>query len=627
VLVNVCGSHPTDEDSGFESREDYVAAVTHEVEMACKDISLRLLNDPPDGGAALRLEVIEVLDREACPDDVTQATPELRTLFADGRKELKQRRSDKGIKVNVVNVVREKPKAGQAEGRAIDAVGETGAAEEIPKAGGGTETVRHGRNVVINDETLTSGPEIMVPGSTETEPCGRNGEILLHEIGHNSGMVLEHGKGDANETGFMTTPPSRSINAAQWQMLRRLWERFGEGSANEEQHSYVPRTDDTHHALVTQPPWAAQPAVDSLALALGPSGSLRGRVELAGLLPSTGFFDYTLRLAVDTDNDVTTCGEFYEFGEGYELVLETVVSSFPIVYAPATGGGPPPAAAADSTATASGGPFVSGSLTYLAGLYHVTVPLAAVHLSEVGSVGTGDEYAPHASVITFAHDVGVFPIAAGAIPAKGLLVKDGFPAGFVTTPLQPVRDPVLTSLPTTVAAFGPVVVTGQGFAPDSDVAVYLSHVRSFSNQPVATGGTDGAGGFGLLVDVGGPRSGDFLVAALDGEGNLATGVVTADVPCALQCSAEVPDHARVGAPVAFSVAVTPSACTEAVTVAWSFGDGSPGSTETALGHAYAQSGVYPWSLTASSGSASCSSGGTITVIDPATAVRRKLRRH
>jgi hypothetical protein len=628
VLVNVCGSHDhAVHEGGFESRAAYVDAVREQIEMACKDINLRLLDDPPAGAeqdVVLRLGPIRVVDVASCPDDVTQETAALRTLFADGRKELKEKQADKGIKINVVNVVREKPKAGGTEGRPIPAVGETGAAETVKTPAGGTETVHHGRNVAIDDHTLRVGLEVVEEGSGESEPCGTNGEILLHEIGHNSGLVREHGSGDADETGFMTSPPGRAVTADQWRKLRRFWERFGNESRNEEQHSYLPRTDDTHHALVTRP-WPAQPGVDSLAVAVAPGGWLRGRVELAGLLPAAGFFDYTVHIAVNTDNDVTTCGEFYEFGEGYDLVVSATVSSNPVVYAPAMGFGSASTAAGGRRATAGAGPYVAGSLTYRAGLQYVTVPLAAVHVSEVGSVGAGGGYAAHASVLTFAHDIGAFAIAGGAIPARAMLVRDGLLAGFAGLALAPVPDPELTSLPMTVSAFAPVPVMGAGFAPGRPLSVWLAHVRSFANDPVAAGVTGGDGGFGLVVDVPGPRAGDFVVTAMDADGYLATGVVTAAVPCSLACSAAAPECALVGAPVPFSVTVTPTACAAPVAHQWSFGDGATGSAGSAAVHAYAASGIYAWSVTASSGSASCTAGGSVAVIDPATAVRRVLR--
>ena len=629
VLVNICGSHDHEvHEGGFESREAYVDAIKTQIAMACKDINLRLLDQPPEGAdqdVVLQLGTITWRDLDACPDDVTQDSEALRQLFADGRKELKDRLSDKGVKVNVVNIVREAPEEGETEGRPIAAVGETGPSESVKTPAGGTENVRHGRVVAIDDHTLTFGLEIVEEGSTETELCGTNGEILLHEIGHNSGLVLEHGTGDTNETGFMTTPPTRALNAAQWQMLRRFWERFGEMSANDAQHSFVPRTDDTHHAHVAQPPWATQPPVASLELAIGPTGWLRGRVELAALLPHDGFFTYDVGIVVDADDDIATCGEFFEFGEGYDFLVALAVENYPEAGAPGSGSGRGVVADRGGGASMSGFTLVSGSLSYLSGFQYVSVPIGAVYFSEVGSIGAGSEHAPHASAITFAHDISAFPISPGTVPAKAKLLKSGVSAGFVTVAIQPVLDPTLPSLPATVPAFGPFLVTGEGFAGGSAVSVHIAHLRSFASDPVATGSTDGAGSFSLLVDVVGPRAGDFLVSAVDAEGNLAAGVVTADVPCSLACTAAAPGHGRVGTPVPFDSSVTSIACADPVVVGWSFGDGSPDSSEPEPSHVYPDSGVFPWAFTATSGDASCGSAGSIAVIDPATAVRRKLR--
>ena len=631
VLVNICGSHDhAVTDDAFESREEYVEAIKTQIEMARKDINLRLLDEPPEGveeGVALRLGPITWRDLESCPDEVTQGTAELRRLFADGRKELASRLASKGVKVNVVNVVRETPKAGETEGRAIAAVGETGAEETVKTPAGGTEKVHHGRNVAIDDHTLTYGPELLDEDATEPELCGRNGEILLHEIGHNSGLVLQHGQEDANETGFMTTPPTRAISKDQWEKLRRFWQRFGESSANEEQHSYVPRTDDTHFAHVTQPGWAATPSVESFSVAIDPTGWLRGQVELTGLLPSAGLFGYEVGLAVDSDNNAATCGQFGEFGPGFDFLATVSIYSGAMGSAPADASGRRRAPAADGAAATNGSAVVFGTLTYLSGFQHVSVPLGAVALSEIGSIGAGAQYEPHAHTVTFAHDISGFPISPGVVPAKARLVYNGFSAGFVMAALQPVRDPDLPSLPVTVPAFGPVSVTGTGFAENSSVSVFLSHVRSFASEPVATTSTDGAGGFGLLVDVDGSRAGDYLVAAIDEEGNLATGVVTADVPCALECTAQVASYAWVNAPVLFASSVTSSFCADPTVIEWSFGDGSPAVAQPDLTHSYGTSGVYPWTFTASSGSATCRREGSLIVIDPATAVRRKLRRH
>ncbi len=89
-------------------------------------------------------------------------------------------------------------------------------------------------------------------------------------------------------------------------------------------------------------------------------------------------------------------------------------------------------------------------------------------------------------------------------------------------------------------------------------------------------------------------------------------------PCSLSCSASAGTAATIGSPVSFTASATPTGCSSPVVYAWSFGDGGTAAGASTT-HAYALAGTYSWTLTASSGAATCSRGGTVTVAAPSAA--------
>ena len=83
--------------------------------------------------------------------------------------------------------------------------------------------------------------------------------------------------------------------------------------------------------------------------------------------------------------------------------------------------------------------------------------------------------------------------------------------------------------------------------------------------------------------------------------------------CSVSCSATVPASASVGASVLFQAQASTQGCTGGVTYDWDFGDGAAHAAGQSPSHTYADSGTYTWKLVASSGSATCTKQGTITI--------------
>jgi hypothetical protein len=109
----------------------------------------------------------------------------------------------------------------------------------------------------------------------------------------------------------------------------------------------------------------------------------------------------------------------------------------------------------------------------------------------------------------------------------------------------------------------------------------------------------------------------FSFAAWDGkkDSNLATVTVTVgEGACILVCESLVPSNAVSRTALPFWAFAAVSNCTDAVTYAWSFGDGGT-STNALAQHAYGKNGTYPWSIVASVGGLSVSNSGSITVGD------------
>ncbi len=109
----------------------------------------------------------------------------------------------------------------------------------------------------------------------------------------------------------------------------------------------------------------------------------------------------------------------------------------------------------------------------------------------------------------------------------------------------------------------------------------------------------------------------FTFAAWDGStdsnlGHVQVAVGGAPAPCTVSCSASVPSTSTTGESVAFSGSATTSSCAQAAQISWSFGDGSSavGGSPT---HVYDAAGSYTWTMTATSGDATCQRSGTIVV--------------
>ena len=524
LLVNVCADSNHAEHEGiYESRKQYIDRIKETVELTCKDVNLRILKGAADRlgkDVRLRLGPVTVQDMVAdpnFPNEVSQGSVELRRLYAAGTTELAKKLNNKGIKVNIVNVVRRRT------GEPILGLGQIGPSEKIKNRQGEEKTVRHGRAVTIDDDEIMKVvyKEGLYP--TPGEHFSRNGHILLHEIGHNSGMVPDHNQNNPLETGFMTSPPSRSVSDEQWQMLEELFKRFGNKVTNKDQRtSFVPPTRKTHYCIIPEPYWITVPPVESLTLTIHDTDWLMGQIAFVDLLPMNSAFNYEFSIAINTDNNINTCGWFEEYGQGFEFLATLYLQNNPAV-------GTSPSNvhnSGDVSGATSDTLTVSGTLTYLNGYQHVTVPLEATHYSEAGSVGSDANYVSLTSVVTFSHDISAFPISSDNIPVKAKLVKNGSSAGFVTTNIESSSNPSLPSLPVTMESFALITITGQGFASNSGLSLYLAHVNSFATAPAVTGITDSAGDFRLFLNVEGPALGDYIVTAIDDNGNIATGVIT-----------------------------------------------------------------------------------------------------
>jgi PKD repeat protein len=107
-----------------------------------------------------------------------------------------------------------------------------------------------------------------------------------------------------------------------------------------------------------------------------------------------------------------------------------------------------------------------------------------------------------------------------------------------------------------------------------------------------------------------------MTASMGGQSCQRSGGVTISA-CTIGCDASVPATATSGQTVQLTSQVTPTSCTSAPTIAWDFGDGTPGSAAANPTHAWASPGAYPWSMTATADGRSCEKTGTVTVAAPA----------
>ncbi len=111
----------------------------------------------------------------------------------------------------------------------------------------------------------------------------------------------------------------------------------------------------------------------------------------------------------------------------------------------------------------------------------------------------------------------------------------------------------------------------------------------------------------------------FTYAAWDGSknSNLATGsVAVAQGPFSIGATAHVPPTYPAGWPVAFAVVTTTTNTLIPASFIWSFGDGSPQSTNQYPAHTYSAPGSYNWSVMANVSGTSATLNGTITIGNP-----------
>lgn len=506
LLVNVCASHDREL---YDSREEYIKQIKESMDYIRKDANTRLLKTTGEElgmDVQLRLGPIRVEDMEAGPDTVTQGSDETAKLIAKGKKELASKLQNKGIKVYIVNTLL------KTDGTSLAGIGEAGITVTTRGKNGEEQTMRHGRVVVLDEATVESRYLLNKgdPRDPDYDPFqppevyGKS-QFLLHEIGHNAGLVPRHGQNDPQETGLMTSPPSRNINREQWDMLKDLSKRFGNEAPNkQEKTSFVPPAKKTNYCILPEPQWISVPPVDLLTLTLDDTNWLMGQITFMDLLPRDIVFNYEISIAFNTDNNIYTCGLFEEYGQGFDFLVTLYLQNDPTV---------------DTDFT------VDGTIMYLNNYQYVTGPLAATHYSEIGSVGM-DACIPLASAVSFSHDISAFPISLGNMPVKAKLMKNGTSAGFVTANLKSVSNPSLPLLPKVVEGVGLTTITGQGFTANSSLSLYLTHEDSFAIAPVVTAITDSTGGFSLPLNMEGMILGDYIVTAIDENGNIANGVIT-----------------------------------------------------------------------------------------------------
>ena len=104
-----------------------------------------------------------------------------------------------------------------------------------------------------------------------------------------------------------------------------------------------------------------------------------------------------------------------------------------------------------------------------------------------------------------------------------------------------------------------------------------------------------------------------MTASVSGVTCTRSGTITVSFLCTISCSARAPALAAVGSAVTFAGSAVPTGCSEAVGLDWNFGDGTAHSTQASPSHTYATTGVFVWSMTASTSGVTCSASGTVTV--------------
>lgn len=116
----------------------------------------------------------------------------------------------------------------------------------------------------------------------------------------------------------------------------------------------------------------------------------------------------------------------------------------------------------------------------------------------------------------------------------------------------------------------------------------------------------------------------FTFAAWDGkiDSNLATTSIAVQANnCTLTCSSNAATTGAEGANLSFSASATASGCNGATSFAWLFGDGASAATANTT-HAYAFSGTYAWTMTATADGTTCRRDGSIVIDALAPSITR-----
>lgn len=178
----------------------------------------------------------------------------------------------------------------------------------------------------------------------------------------------------------------------------------------------------------------------------------------------------------------------------------------------------------------------------------------------------------------------------------------------------------------TVSATPTLTWQASANAASYGIRIYTGSCGNY-NSPVY--GVDNIGGTSHTVPAGKLQAGTkyyWLVSASDSSGKYImsnicaqgygaacwTFTTTPAPPCTVTCSASGPSTGTAGSAVGFQSSATASNCSGSVSYSWSFGDGGASSSQNPS-HTYANAGTYSWSLTTSTGGATCQKSGTISI--------------
>ncbi len=210
--------------------------------------------------------------------------------------------------------------------------------------------------------------------------------------------------------------------------------------------------------------------------------------------------------------------------------------------------------------------------------------------------------------------------AAGGYGWQLTVTSDGrtcIQAGTIT-----ISDPLGPCALTCSASAGPL----QGIVPH-EVGFHASSQPVDCTEPVSYawdfGDGDTAAGGDVTHTYTDPGEYSWtLTAEADGVYCVQTGSVNVleRPPCSVNCTASAsPTSGTAPLQVDFGSSVTAPWCEDPVEILWTFGDGSS-STEATPSHTYTDAGNFVWRLEASSGGATCSRSGIITVASPPCAL-------